>query len=72
MIFDSLVDNKSFFEIIEQKKMDIINDTDINKYLEKHPSMDKSSLRIRGFFYFIVVLRLTLIKKELIIFCLCC
>ncbi|TYS64361.1 hypothetical protein FZD47_12920 [Bacillus infantis] len=37
--FRQLLDNKSFFEIIEQKKMDIINDTDINSYLQKHPSM---------------------------------
>lgn len=39
--FRQLIDDKSFFEIIEQKKMDIINDTDINTYLQKHPSMEK-------------------------------
>ncbi|MGE7915298.1 hypothetical protein [Lysinibacillus xylanilyticus] len=33
---------KSFFEIIEEKKLDIINDTDINSYLSKHPAMDNS------------------------------
>lgn len=35
-----LLENKSFFEIIEQKKMDIINDTNISAYLEKHPAME--------------------------------
>lgn len=38
--FRKLIDNESFFEIIEQKKLDIINDTDISLYLEKHPSME--------------------------------
>ncbi|BCC32537.1 hypothetical protein [Bacillus cereus] len=37
--FRELVNNKSFFEIIEQKKTDIINDTDIKGYLTKHPAM---------------------------------
>lgn len=35
-----LLESKSFFEIIEQKKMDIINDTDISNYLKKHPAME--------------------------------
>ncbi|PAE86887.1 hypothetical protein [Shouchella clausii] len=38
--FRKLTNNESFFEIIEQKKMDIINDTDISLYLQKHPAMD--------------------------------
>jgi hypothetical protein len=38
--FRELINNKSFFEIIEQKKMDIINDTNINEYLKKHPAME--------------------------------
>lgn len=37
--FKKLIDNMSFFEIIEQKKMDIVNDTNISSYLKKHPAM---------------------------------
>ncbi|MDK8181268.1 hypothetical protein [Paenibacillus sp. UMB4589-SE434] len=40
--FRELINNKSFFEIIEQKKTDIINDTDINGHLKKHPAMEYS------------------------------
>lgn len=41
--FKELIEGRSFFEIIEIKKMDIINDTDINFYLQKHPAVETDS-----------------------------
>jgi len=38
--FKRIANGKSFFEIITNKKFDLINDTEINKYLEKHPSLN--------------------------------
>lgn len=38
--FRELLNNSSFFDIIDQKKTDIINDTNINRYLTHHPAQE--------------------------------